>query len=63
MARHLFLSVVFGWAGISMMFPDPPEPLTLHQKMVKKQRAKVCTKKKLKAKTKELCRRWGYERS
>jgi hypothetical protein len=63
MVRHLFLSVVFGWAGISMMFPDPPAPLTRHQKMVERQHAKVCAKKKLKAKTKQLCREWGYESS
>ncbi len=63
MARHLFLSVLFGWAGLAMMFKDPPRQLTRHEMMVEKQHAKVCAKKRRKAKTKELCREWGYEPS
>jgi len=48
--------------GLNGMFPAPPKPLTLREKMIERQQAKICDKKKLKQRTKQLCREWGYDR-
>jgi len=53
-----FICGLIGWHGL---FPSPPTPKTLREKMVERSHAKVCEKKKLKAKTKALCKRWGYD--
>jgi hypothetical protein len=58
MIDRLILSAVLGTVGCNGLFPDPPVPLTLHQKMVQKSHAKVCTKEKLRPKIKKLCKRW-----
>ena len=62
MTDRLLIALAVGMIGWGGLFPPDPAPLTRHEQMVQKQHAKICTKKKLKAKTKALCRNWGYDR-
>lgn len=57
-AKNLFLSLVFGWSGISMLIPSTPAPLSTAQLQAKaKQRSKdaLCKKLKKGAKRDRLC--------
>lgn len=61
MTDRLLIALAVGVIGWSGLFPPPSAPLTRHEQMVQKQHAKICAKKKLKSKTKALCRNWGYD--
>jgi hypothetical protein len=60
MTDRLFIALVCGLIGWNGLFPSPPTPQSLREKMIESQHAKVCEKKKLRAKIKKLCRKWGY---
>ena len=62
MTDRLLIALVVGVIGWNGLFPAPSAPLTRREQMVQKQHAKICAKKKLKSKTKALCRNWGYDR-
>ena len=62
MISRILICASMALIGVNGMFPEIPKPLTLREKMIERQHAKICTKKKLKAKTKALCRNWGYDR-
>jgi hypothetical protein len=60
-AKHLFLSAVFGITGANGLFPDTPQPLTPTQLRVRakeKSISEMCDKKPKSKATKDLCRRW-----
>ena len=62
MIDRLILSAVLGTAGWHGLYPDPPQPPTASQLIVKareKSVSNVCAKKKKTNKVKELCERWG----
>jgi hypothetical protein len=62
MTDRLLIALVCGLIGWNGLFPAPPTPASLREKMIESQHAKVCEKKKLRTKIKKLCRKWGYDR-
>jgi len=62
MTDRLLIAMACGLIGWNGLFPPPPTLLTLREKMIERQHAKICAKKKLKQRTKQLCRNWGYDR-
>jgi hypothetical protein len=62
MISRLLICASMAVVGLNGMFPVPPKPLTLREKMIERQQAKICDKKKLKQRTRQLCREWGYDR-
>jgi hypothetical protein len=60
MTDRLLVALVCGLIGWNGLFPAPPTPQSLREKMIESQHAKVCEKKKLRAKIKKLCREWGH---
>lgn len=62
MTDRLLIALVCGLIGWNGLFPAPPTPASLREKMIESQHAKVCEKKKLKQRTRQLCREWGYDR-
>lgn len=62
MISRILICASMAVIGVNGMFPEIPKPLTLREKMIERQQAKICTKKKLKQRTRQLCREWGYDR-
>lgn len=61
MTDRLLIALVCGLIGWNGLFPAPPIPASLREKMIESQHAKVCEKKKLRVKIKKLCREWGHD--
>ena len=61
MTDRLLIALVCGLIGWNGLFPAPPTLASLREKMIESQHAKVCEKKKLRAKIKKLCREWGHD--
>jgi hypothetical protein len=61
MTDRLFIALVCGLIGWNGLFPSPPTPASLREKMIESQHAKVCTKKNLKQRKRQLCREWGHD--
>lgn len=61
MTDRLLIAIVCGLIGWQGLFPPPPTPLTLREKMIERQHAKICAKKKIRAKIKAKCKEWGYD--
>jgi hypothetical protein len=62
MISRILICASMAVVGLNGMLPAPPKPLTLREKMIERQQAKICDKKKLKQRTRQLCREWGYDR-
>jgi hypothetical protein len=60
MISRLLICASMAVVGVNGMFPAPPTPQSLREKMIESQHAKVCKKKKLRTKIKKLCKKWGY---
>lgn len=60
MISRILICASMAVIGVNGMFPEIPKPLTLREKMIERQQAKICAKKKLKQRTRQLCREWGY---
>jgi hypothetical protein len=58
MIDRLILSAVLGTVGFNGLFPDPPPPLTLKQKVKEKSISAMCDKKSKSKEVRALCKRW-----
>jgi hypothetical protein len=61
MTDRLLIALVCGLIGWNGLFPAPPTPASLREKMIESQHVKVCEKKRLRSKIKKLCREWGHD--
>jgi hypothetical protein len=61
MTDRLLIALVCGLIGWNGLFPAPPTPASLREKMIERQQAKICDKKKLKQRIRQVCREWGHD--
>ena len=57
--NKLLITGVFCIILSVIVWNTPATELTLREKAILKSKSKVCNKQKLKANTKELCKKWG----